>query len=284
MTWAPAVGGGAGVLRKRSLAWPLIPWCKFAAMSFVDQALSNRVALVTGGSRGIGRAIALALARRGAKVLVNYTSRPEAAAEVVAEIVAGGGQASALGFDVSQSAQVAEAIKGIGKEHGGLDILVNNAGVAINGLIMRFSDEQWAKTMAINLAGAFHCTRAATPLLLRAKEAGRVINITSVVGEMGNAGQAAYAASKAGLIGLTKSVARELASRNIRVNCVTPGFITTDMTAGLDAELKEKMAAAIPLSRIGNAEEVAAAVAFLASDAASYITGEVLKVNGGMYM
>lgn len=254
-------------------------------MSFVDQALSNRVALVTGGSRGIGRAIALALARRGAKVLVNYTSRPEAAAAVVEEIVAGGGQAAALGFDVSQSAQVAEAIKGIGKEHGGLDILVNNAGVAINGLLMRFSDDQWAKTMAVNLAGAFHCTRAATPLLLRAKEAGRVINITSVVGEMGNAGQAAYAASKAGLIGLTLATARELASRRVTANAIAPGFIDTDMTAEhLPEEQRQKLLAEIPLGRIGAADEIGHSAAFLAGPEAAYITGQVLRVNGGMLM
>ncbi len=254
-------------------------------MSIVDQALSNRVALVTGGSRGIGRAIALALARRGAKVVVNYSSRPEAAAAVVSEIAAAGGAAVAVGFDVSNSAAVNDAIKAIGKEHGGLDILVNNAGVAINGLLMRFSDEQWAKTMAINLAGAFHCTRAATPLLLRAKEAGRIINITSVVGEMGNAGQAAYAASKAGLIGFTQATARELASRRVTVNAIAPGFIETDMTAEhLPEQQRQKLLSEIPLGRIGGADEVGDAAAFLAGPEAAYITGQVLRVNGGMLM
>jgi len=170
-------------------------------MAITDKALHGKVALVTGGSRGIGRAIALALGQRGAKVIVNYTSREDAAREVVAAIEATGGQAAVAGFDVADSAAVTEAIKQIGKDHGGLDVLVNNAGVAINGLVMRFSDDQWKKTLDINLGGAFHCIRAAASLLLRAKAAGRVINITSVIGEMGNGGQVAYSASKAGLIG-----------------------------------------------------------------------------------
>jgi 3-oxoacyl-[acyl-carrier protein] reductase len=254
-------------------------------MSIVDNALTSRVALVTGGSRGIGRAIALALARRGAKVIVNYTSRPEAAAAVVAEIAEAGGQAAAAGFDVSDSAAVTEAIKAIGKEHGGLDILVNNAGVAINGLLMRFTDDQWQKTMAINLGGAFHCTRAAASLLLRAKEHGRIINITSVVGEIGNAGQGAYAASKAGMIGFTRATARELASRRVTVNAIAPGFIETEMTAEhLPEEQRQKLLADIPLGRIGSADDVANTAAFLAGPEASYITGQVLRVNGGMLM
>jgi 3-oxoacyl-[acyl-carrier protein] reductase len=254
-------------------------------MSIVDKALAQRVALVTGGSRGIGRAIALALSRRGAKVIVNYTSRPDAAEAVVAEITSAGGQAAAARFDVSDSAAVTESIKELGKTHGGLDILVNNAGVAINGLLMRFSDEQWQKTMAVNLGGAFHCTRAAASLLLRAKEHGRIINITSVVGEMGNRGQSAYAASKAGMIGFTKATALELSSRRVTVNAIAPGFIETEMTAEhLPEEQKQKLLESIPLGRIGGADEIADAAAFLAGPEAAYITGQVLRVNGGMLM
>src|SRR5687767_1177044 len=163
-------------------------------MAIVDKALSGRVALVTGGSRGIGRGIAVALGRRGAKVIINYASREDAAREAAAEVEAAGGQAAVVGFDVANSAAVTEAIKAIGKDHGGLDILVNNAGVAVNGMLMRFTDEQWAKTINTNLAGAFHCVRAASMMILKAKAAGRIINITSVVGEMGNGGQLAYSA------------------------------------------------------------------------------------------
>jgi 3-oxoacyl-[acyl-carrier protein] reductase len=250
-----------------------------------DKALDGRVALVTGASRGIGRAIAVALGRRGAKVIVNYAAREDAARECAAEVEAAGGKAAVLGFDVAQSDQVTEAVKQLGKDHGGLDILVNNAGVAINGLILRFKDDQWQRTLDVNLSGAFHCARAAASLLLRAKEHGRIINITSVVGEMGNAGQAAYAASKAGMIGLTMSLARELASRGVTVNAVAPGFIETDMTA---AELPEaqraKLIGEIPLGRIGGADDVAGCVAFLAGPEAAYITGQVLRVNGGMLM
>jgi 3-oxoacyl-[acyl-carrier protein] reductase len=250
-----------------------------------DKALDGRVALVTGASRGIGRAIAIALGRRGAKVIVNYAAREDAARECAAAVEAAGGKAAVLGFDVAKSDQVTEAIKQLGKDHGGLDILVNNAGVAINGLILRFKDDQWQRTLDVNLSGAFHCARAAASLLLRAKEHGRIINITSVVGEMGNAGQAAYAASKAGMIGLTMSLARELASRGVTVNAVAPGFIETDMTA---AELPEaqraKLIDEIPLGRIGSADDVAGCVAFLAGPEAAYITGQVLRVNGGMLM
>jgi 3-oxoacyl-[acyl-carrier protein] reductase len=254
-------------------------------MAIIDKGLQGRVALVTGGSRGIGRAIALALGKRGAKVVVNYASREDAAREVVAAIEATGGQAVAAGFDVANGAAVTDAIKQIGKDHGGLDILVNNAGVAINGLLMRFSDEQWQKTLTVNLSGAFHCTRAAASLLLRAKTAGRIINITSVVGEAGNGGQAAYSASKAGLIGLTMSTAKELASRGITCNAISPGYIETDMTAEhLPEAQRAKLLEQIPLARIGVAEDVGDAVAFLAGPEAGYITGQVLRVNGGMLM
>jgi 3-oxoacyl-[acyl-carrier protein] reductase len=250
-------------------------------MAITDKALQGKVALVTGASRGIGRAIAVALGRRG----VNYASREDAARAVVAEVEAAGGEATAVGFDVGNAAAVADAIKAIGKDLGRLDILVNNAGVAINGLVMRFSDEQWQRTLAINLSGAFHCIRAATSLLLRAKDAGRIINITSVVGEMGNGGQAAYAASKAGLIGLTRSTARELASRGVTCNAIAPGFIETDMTAEhLPEAQRAKLLEQIPLARIGRSEDVGDAAAFLAGPEAGYITGQVLRVNGGMLM
>ncbi len=254
-------------------------------MAIIDQALQGKVALVTGGSRGIGRAICVALANRGAKVIVNYSSRADAADATVAAITAAGGTAVAVGFDVASSSAVTESIKAIGKDHGGLDILVNNAGVAVNGLLMRFSDEQWAKTMNINLTGAFHCIRAASLLLMKAKDAGRIINITSVIGEMGNGGQAAYAASKAGLIGLTMATAREMSSRRVTVNAIAPGFIETDMTA---AELPEaqraKLLSEIPLGRIGAPSEIGDCAAFLAGPEAAYITGQVLRVNGGMLM
>lgn len=254
-------------------------------MAITDKALTGKVALVTGASRGIGRAIAVALGRRGAKVVVNYASREDAAREAAAAVEAAGGQAAIAGFDVANATAVTDAIKAIGKEHGSLDILVNNAGVAVNGLLMRFSDEQWAKTLQTNLAGAFHCTRAAATMLLKAKDAGRIINITSVVGEQGNGGQAAYAASKAGLIGLTMSTARELASRGVTCNAVSPGFIETDMTAEhLPEAARAKLLEQIPLSRIGKADEVADAVAFLAGPEAAYITGQVIRVNGGMLM
>src|ERR1044071_715606 len=249
-------------------------------MAITDTALSGKVALVTGASRGIGRAIAVALGRRGAKVIINYASRADAAREAAAEVEAAGGKAAIAGFDVADGAAVTEAIKAIGKDHGGLDILVNNAGVAINGLVMRFSDDNWQRTMAVNLGGAFHCIRAASSLLLRAKAAGRIINLTSVVGEMGNGGQTAYAASKAGLIGLTMSTARELASRGITCNAVA-----TDMTAEQLPEAQQaKLLEQIPLARIGRPEDVADAAAFLAGPEAAYITGQVLRVNGGMLM
>jgi 3-oxoacyl-[acyl-carrier protein] reductase len=254
-------------------------------MAITDTALSGKVALVTGASRGIGRAIAVALGRRGAKVIVNYASRADAAREAAAEVEAAGGKAAIAGFDVADGAAVTEAIKAIGKDHGGLDILVNNAGVAINGLVMRFSDDNWQRTMAVNLGGAFHCIRAASSLLLRAKAAGRIINLTSVVGEMGNGGQTAYAASKAGLIGLTMSTARELASRGITCNAIAPGYIATDMTAEQLPEAQQaKLLEQIPLARIGRPEDVADAAAFLAGPEAAYITGQVLRVNGGMLM
>ena len=254
-------------------------------MAITDQALSGKVALVTGGSRGIGRAIAIALGRRGATVVVNYASREDAARETAAAVEAAGGKATIAGFDVADSTAVTAAIKAIGKDHGRLDILVNNAGIAVNGLLLRFSDEQWARTMQTNLAGAFHTVRAAASLVMRAKEAGRIINITSVVGEMGNAGQAAYAASKAGLIGFTRATAKELAPRGVTCNAIAPGYIDTDMTqAELPEAQRVKLLEQIPLGKIGGPEAIGDAAAFLAGPEAAYITGQVLRVNGGMLM
>ncbi|MCA3013504.1 MAG: 3-oxoacyl-[acyl-carrier-protein] reductase [Myxococcaceae bacterium] len=243
----------------------------------------NKVVVVTGGSRGIGRAIAMEFGRRGATVVIGYAGNEAAAAETLSLLGAVGATAQARRFDVSDPAACSAFVDEVVKAHGRVDVLVNNAGVAIDGLLMRFKDEDWDKTIDTNLKGAFALMRAVSRPMMK-QRGGAIVNVSSIVGEMGNGGQSAYAASKAGLIGLTKAVAKELASRNVRVNAVTPGFITTDMTAALTDELKQKMADAIPLGRIGNPDEVARAVAFLASDAASYITGETLKVNGGMYM
>ncbi len=245
--------------------------------------LQDRVALVTGGSRGIGRACALELAKRGAQVVITYAGNEAAAAEVVKAIVDGGGKAKAVRLDVADTAACTKVVEELVKELGRLDILVNNAGISIDGLIMRFRDEDWDKTIDTNLRGSWAMIRAGCRPMMKQRK-GAIINLSSVVGEMGNVGQSVYAASKAGLIGITKSLARELASRNIRVNAVTPGFITTDMTAALPEEMKTALLQIVPLARLGTADEVAKAVAFLASDDASYVTGEVLKVNGGMYM
>jgi 3-oxoacyl-[acyl-carrier protein] reductase len=254
-------------------------------MAIVDKALDGTVALVTGGSRGIGRACCLALAARGAKVLVNYVAREDAARETADAVAAAGGTAALAKFDVADGAAVKEGIAAIGKEHGGLHILVNNAGVALNGLLLRFKDDDWNKTLQINLTGAFQCSRAAAGLLLKAKERGRIINISSVVGEMGNAGQVAYAAAKAGMIGLTMAMAKELAPRGVTVNAVAPGYIETDMTAEhLPEAQRAKLLEAIPLSRIGQPTEIGDMVAFLAGPEAAYVTGQVLRVNGGMLM
>ena len=254
-------------------------------MAIIDKALEGKVALVTGGSRGIGRSICVGLARRGARVVINYAGREDAARETAELVAAAGGQGSIAQFDVAAPEACTEAIKAIGKDHGGLDILVNNAGVAINGLLLRYKDDQWARTLQVNLGGAFHCARAAASLLLRSKENGRIINITSVVGESGNGGQVAYASSKAGLIGLTQSLAKELASRGVTANAVSPGFIDTDMTAEhLPEAARAKLLEQIPLARIGLADDVAHAVAFLAGPEAGYITGQVIRVNGGLLM
>jgi 3-oxoacyl-[acyl-carrier protein] reductase len=248
-----------------------------------DQALSGKVALVTGGSRGIGRAIALALGARGAKVVVNYAAREDAARETAGQIEDGRGVVAQ--FDVADAKAVDAAVKKIAEEQGRLDIVVNNAGIAIDGLLLRVKDDDWARTMAVNLGGAFAVCRTAARYLLKAKEAGRIINLTSVVGEAGNAGQVSYGAAKAGLIGLTTTLARELASRGITVNAVSPGYIETDMTAAhIAGDARDKLTAQIPLGRIGRAEEVADVVAFLAGPEAAYVTGQVIRVNGGLLM
>ena len=247
-------------------------------------SFKDKVVLVTGGSRGIGRACAVAFAKAGAStVIISYAGNEAAAQETLGLLQASGAKAEALKFDVSDTAACASNVEQIVKTHGRLDVLVNNAGVAVDGLVMRVKDEDWDKQLDTNLKGAFALIRAASRPMMKAR-GGAIINLTSIVGESGNGGQAAYSASKAGLIGLTKSVAKELASRNIRVNAVSPGFIGTDMTAHLSEELRQKMVESIPLARLGSPEDVANAVVFLASDAAAYITGEVLKVNGGMYM
>jgi 3-oxoacyl-[acyl-carrier protein] reductase len=244
----------------------------------------GKTALVTGASRGIGRAIAVALARGGAKLALNYAGN-EAAAEEALRLVreAGSPEARLYRFDVADPAACNAAVESVLADLGGLDVLVNNAGIAVDQLVMRLKDDDWNRQLQVNLTGTFNLIRAVTRPMMKARR-GAIVNLTSVVGEMGNAGQAAYSAAKAGQIGLTKSVARELASRNIRVNAVAPGYIDTDMTAGLPEAAKTKMMELIPLGRLGGAEDVANAVAFLASDQASYVTGEVLRVNGGMYM
>ncbi|MDC0745715.1 3-oxoacyl-[acyl-carrier-protein] reductase [Polyangium mundeleinium] len=245
--------------------------------------LSGKVALVTGASRGIGRATAEALAAQGAYVVVNYVRGEEEARRVVQAIEERGGKAEALGFDVADMQATDEAIAALAKRLGRLDILVANAGIAVDNLVLRVKEEEIDRVFAVNVKGAIGCARAVIKPMMRART-GRIVFLSSIVGEMGNAGQAVYAASKAALLGLSKTLAREYASRSITVNVVAPGFIDTDMTSSLGAEVKEGMLKAIPLGRTGKPEEVAAAVAFLCSDAASYITGETIRVNGGMYM
>ncbi len=240
-------------------------------------------ALVTGGSRGIGKAVALELASAGYQVYLTYVSKPEQASEVVREIEDKAGHARAFALNVGDSKAVAEFFVKEIKDKVLLDVLVNNAGITRDGLILRMKDEDFAAVVDINLKGSFNCLREAAKIMARQRR-GRMINIASVVGQMGNAGQANYVSAKAGLIGLTKAAARELAPRNVTVNAVAPGYIATDMTSDLSDEAKEKFLETIPLKRPGTPQDVANAVAFLASDNAAYITGQVLGINGGMYM
>ncbi|XCN74724.1 MAG: 3-oxoacyl-ACP reductase FabG [Candidatus Electrothrix aestuarii] len=246
-------------------------------------SLDGKIALVTGGSRGIGRAICLQLAAQGATVGINYVSNSSAAEEVLAEITGQGGNGFVCGFDVADTKAVGKAIKNLTAEQGGLDILVNNAGITRDGLMARMKDDDWDAVLNTNLKGAFTCSKAAMRGMMK-KRWGRIINITSVIGFLGNAGQVNYASAKAGLIGLTKSMARELAGRQVTVNCVAPGYIATDMTADLPEDIQKMILSSIPLGTLGTPEDVASAVTYLASEGSGYMTGQTLHVNGGMYM
>ena len=242
----------------------------------------GKVALVTGASRGIGRSIALALAAEGAKI-VAVDVVPEGVEALAAEIRADGGEAIGVQGNVTVTADAEKMVEAAVEAFGRLDILVNNAGITRDGLLLRMKDEDWDAVLTVNLKGAFLCTRAAAKVMAKQRY-GRIINIASIVGQMGNAAQANYCASKAGLIGLTKSNARELAKRNVTVNAVAPGFIATDMTDVLPEKVKQELSAQIPMERLGSADDIAHAVLFLAMERSAYITGQVLGVNGGMYM
>ena len=245
-------------------------------------ALDGKVAIVTGSSRGIGKAAAIALAEQGGKVVVNYASSSHAAQEVVSEIIAAGGEAIAIQADVSQAPQVDVLIKDTMEQYGRIDVLVNNAGITRDTLLLRMKPEDWQAVIDLNLTGVFLCTRAVSKIMLK-QRSGRIVNISSVAGLMGNPGQANYSAAKAGVIGFTKTVAKELAPRGVTANVVAPGFIATDMTGNL--KNTEEILKFIPLARYGQPEEVAGLIRFLAADpAAAYITGQVMNVDGGMVM
>ncbi|MCJ8010562.1 3-oxoacyl-[acyl-carrier-protein] reductase [Paenibacillus sp. KQZ6P-2] len=249
----------------------------------MSKPLQGQAALVTGASRGIGRSIALALAEAGANVAVNYSGSEAAAQSVAQEIKQLGVEAFAIQANVGQSDQAEQLIKEVANVFGRIDILVNNAGITRDNLIMRMKEEEFDQVIETNLKGVFNCLKSVSRPMMKQRY-GRIINISSVVGVLGNAGQANYVAAKAGVIGLTKSSARELASRGITVNCVAPGFIDTDMTRELSEDLRDKMIQDIPLARLGQPEEIAKVVVFLASEGASYMTGQTLHVDGGMYM
>ncbi|MFT5698798.1 MAG: 3-oxoacyl-[acyl-carrier protein] reductase [Desulforhopalus sp.] len=246
-------------------------------------SLAGKIAIVTGGSRGIGRAICQRLAKVGALVYINYVSRPEAAEETLKLIEDAGGKAKIIGFDVADGTAVAAAFKDIIKESGTIDILVNNAGITRDGLMARMKESDWDSVLDTNLKGAFLCAKVASRSMMKQKS-GRIVNISSVSGFAGNAGQVNYSAAKAGLIGLTKAMAREYASRNITVNSVAPGYIETEMTDLLGVDVQEEIKSEVPLGVFGRCEDIAGAVAYLVSEDGGYVTGQTLHVNGGMYM
>ena len=245
--------------------------------------LDGKIALVTGGSRGIGRAVAIELAKEGAAVAINYAGNKAAAEEVQSIITQMGGKAMIIQADVSDEKSAMQMVEEVIAQLGGIDILVNNAGITRDGLFIRMKEEDWNAVINTNLTGIFNCTKVAAKYMMK-KRSGRIINMSSVYGIMGNAGQTNYAAAKAGVIGFTKSLAREMASRGITVNAVAPGFIATDMTAAMPEKAQEHVLTSIPLGKMGKPEDIANAVLFLASDKASYITGQVIHVDGGMVM